>query len=299
MSQTGQSSGSPLPALPTRTTDAHKNACGRVLVIAGSPGMTGAGVLASRAALRSGAGLVTWALPQSLSCWADFIAPEFMTLGMPETAQRNIGLAAREHLLEAAREANAVILGPGLSVAGETGELMRLLIPEISQPLLLDAGALRALGEEQRLLTLRRAPTVLTPHPGEMAELCGKTTSEIQQARRDTAREYAAATQTILLLKGAGSVISDGKTEFVNSTGNPGMATAGAGDVLCGVIAALLAQGLSAFDAARLGAYLHGRAGDLACEEKGVHGLLAGDIIEALPAAFLEYARTGGMTGEI
>lgn len=282
-----------LPALPARPTDAHKGACGRVLVIAGSPGMTGAGALAGKAALRSGAGLVTWALPYSLSGPADLLCYEIMTLGIPETAQKYPAVAAREHLLEAAREANAVVLGPGLPVAGETGELMRLLIPELSAPLVLDAGGLRALGEESRLLTSRPGVTVLTPHPGEMADLAGCTVADVQADRIATATAYAARTGAVLLLKGAGTVVSDGTCAYVNTSGNAGMATAGAGDVLCGVLAALLAQGLAAFDAARLGAYLHGLAGDLARAQKGEYGLIASDIIEALPEAFMQYARSG------
>lgn len=289
----------PLMRLPQRPTNAHKNQCGRVLVIAGSSGMTGAGALAGMAALRSGAGLVTWALPQSLSLAADLLCLELLTLAIPETAQRAPAVAAREHLLEAAREANAVVLGPGLPVAGETGELIRLLIPEIATPLILDAGALRALGNETRLLRDRKAPTILTPHPGEMAELKDGTASEVEEAREEVARDFASATGTILLLKGAGTVVSDGTRTYINETGNPGMATAGSGDVLCGVIAALVAQKLPAYEATCLGAHLHGMAGDLACEETGEYGLIASDLIGALPAAFLRYqAQTEGQSDD-
>lgn len=279
-----------LPPLPSRRPDVHKGACGRVLVIAGSAGMTGAGVLASRAALRAGAGLVTWAIPSSLHLIAEVQTVEVITLPIPETEGHAPGVDAREHLLEAAREVQAVILGPGLPVAGETGELIRLLVPEISAPLLLDAGALAAIGKEYRTIQKRKAPTVVTPHPGEMSYLTGLTVEEIQRDRTGIAVRYAQASGAIVVLKGAGTVISDGKRTEINPTGNPGMATAGSGDVLAGVIAGLLAQGMSPWDAARLGVYLHGLAGDLAREEKGEHGLIASDILEALPRAYLTYA---------
>lgn len=275
--------------LPARARDVHKRGCGTVLVVAGSRGMTGAGALASMAALRSGAGLVTWALPQSLNLVAETMCIEVLTLPLPETPGQALGIAAREHVVEAAQECDAVVLGPGMVSAGETGELMRLLVPEIRVPLVVDAGALRAVGEDRKIFLRRRAPTVVTPHPGEMSALCGLQTAAIQAEREKTASDYARQARVVTLLKGAGTVVSDGAKVFVNPTGNPGMATAGAGDVLAGVVAALLAAGLDVFDAAALGAYLHGMAGDLAVEETGVHGLIAGDILQYLPSAFCAY----------
>lgn len=278
-----------LPELPAREHSAHKNNCGRVLVIAGSGGMCGAGMLAANSALRSGAGIVTWALAQSLSVHADFACPEVIILPIPHTAQHSPALAAREHLLEAAREAQAVIIGPGLPVAGETGELIRLLVPEISSPLLIDAGALRAISGDVQLIAKRTAPTVLTPHPGEMSQLCGLQVSQLQEDRTGTAARYAAESGAVVLLKGPGTVISDGRRVRINTTGNPALATAGSGDVLSGVIAALLAQGLAAFEAACLGAHLHGAAGDIARERGGLHGVIAGDVAACLPGAFMAY----------
>lgn len=279
-----------LPALPVRQPDTHKGRCGHVLVIAGSTGMTGAGALASMAALRAGAGLVTWAVGQRINNIAELLCLEVMTLPVPDAATGAPGVDAREHLLEASCEASAVLLGPGLPVAGETGELIRLLVPEIHAPLVLDAGALMAVGSDRAILRKRRAATVITPHPGEMARMCGTSNDGIQSDRTRAATEFSNASGVITVLKGHGTVITDGTTTAINQTGNPGMATAGAGDVLAGLIAGLLAQGMSAFDAARLGVHLHGLAGDIAAGETGWHGLIASDILATIPEAFLTHA---------
>ncbi len=280
---------SELPELPERNPDSHKGKFGRLLVIAGSFGMLGAGALASRAALRSGAGLVTWAVPLSLSSTAMTYMPELITLPLPETKQKALSVDAREHLLEASMEADAVVLGPGLPVAGESGELMRLLIAEIKAPLLIDAGALRAIASDLRPVASRKNPTVLTPHPGEMAGLTNVSVNEIQADRSKSASELAKKISAVVVLKGNDTVIADGNTCFVNETGNDGMATAGSGDVLCGVIAALIGQKMPVYDAAVAGTYLHGLAGDIAAGVKGRYSLIASDIIEALPEAFNKY----------
>ncbi len=278
-----------LPPLPPRLEDAHKGDCGRVLVIAGSPGMTGAGALASLATLRSGAGLVTWAIPKSLNLNAELLCLEVITLPIPESPGQAPGVDAREYLLEAAMEVQAVIMGPGMPVAGETGELVRLLVPEIRAPLVLDAGGLMAVGTDWNIIGKRKYGVILTPHPGEMARLISKTSADVQKDREGIAAKYAKTTRSVVVLKGAHTVVTDGKRTDINQTGNAGMATAGSGDVLSGVIAGLLAQGLEPFAAARLGVHLHGLAGDLAVKETGPHGLIAGDILAALPRAFLRY----------
>ncbi len=280
-----------LPPLPGRSTDAHKGDCGRVLVVAGSTGMTGAGAMASLAALRSGAGLVTWAVPKSLNMIAELMALEVMTLPVPETQGQAPSVASREYLTEAAHEVNAMVLGPGLPVAGETGELIRLVVPELHAPLVLDAGGLTALDTDWKLLRKRKAASIITPHPGEMARLVNKTVDKVQADREGFAKKYAETAGTVVVLKGANTVVTDGKEVWINPSGNPGMATAGAGDVLAGMLAALVAQGLAAFDAARLGVYLHGKAGDLAAEDLGEHGVIAGDILERVPAAFQAYSK--------
>jgi len=279
-----------LPALPTRSPDAHKGSVGRILVIAGSRGMTGAGALASRGALRSGAGYVTWALPSSLASIAETLCVEAVVLPLPATDVGSVGIEARELLAEASHESDAVVLGPGIAISGETAELIRLLVGELHAPLVLDGGGLTAVGQDSRSLTSRRYATVLTPHPGEMARLSGTRVDAVQADRENMARSMAQRTGSIVLLKGMGTVVTDGERTYVNQTGNPGMATAGAGDVLAGCLAALLGQGMDAFEAAALAAHLHGLAGDQAAEAKGMYGVMAGDILEALPEAFCRYA---------
>ena len=281
---------SELHPLPTRTPDVHKGRCGRILVVAGSAGMTGAGSLASVAAMRAGAGVVLWALPRSLNIVGEGLSREVMTLPVPETPAGAPAMEAREILLEAARETDCVVLGPGMPVAGETGELMRLLIPEIFPPLILDGGALSAIGDDMMIIRKRRGATVITPHPGEMGRLTNRPTAHVQEKRRDFAVKYAKHSGAVVALKGASTIVTDGGGVYENKSGNPGMATAGSGDVLCGVVAALTGQGLPPFEAAKLGVFLHGRAGDLAAGEKGMHGMIASDMIDKLPAAFLEYA---------
>lgn len=283
-----------LPPLPVRPRDAHKGQNGRVVVIAGSLGMTGAGYLASAAALRGGAGVVLWSIPRSLNHIAEAMTAEVMTLPIPDTPSGAPAMEAREILVEAAREADCVVLGPGLPVAGDTGELMRLLIPEIFPTLILDGGALTAIGDDLMIVRKRQNPTIMTPHPGEMGRLIKKTSDTVQQKRREFAIKYAQLSGAVMALKGEGTIVTNAKDTYTNASGNPGMATAGSGDVLAGVIAALVAQGLEPFAAAKLGVYLHGRAGDLAAENKGEHGLIASDLIDRLPAAYLEYSRAKG-----
>ncbi len=278
-----------IPALPFRKPDGHKGDFGRVLVVAGSPGMTGAGALACTAALRSGAGLVTWALPKSLLLVSEILTVETVGIPLPETPLQTPSVDAREIILEAAIEATAVVMGPGLPATGETAELLRLLVPEMHAPLVLDAGGLTALGADWQNIRKRKAPTIVTPHPGEMSRLVNKSTVEIQADRGGFAKKYAKASGAVVVLKGAGTVVTDGERCYVNATGNSGMATAGAGDILAGMIAGLLAQRMSPFEAAQLAVYLHGLAGDLAAKVLGEHSLRASDILDALPQAFLAH----------
>ena len=289
---------SQLSPIPTREADFHKGMAGRVLVIAGSMGMTGAGAMASRACLKSGAGVVLWALPRSLNLVGEALCVEVMTLPIPDTPSGAPAMDAREILVEAARETDCVILGPGLPVAGDTGELMRLLIPEIYPPLIIDGGAFSAIGDDFMIIRKRQSPTIITPHPGEMARITGKTVPEVQARRRDFAVKYAKHSGAVVALKGHATLVTDGKEVYENATGNAGMATAGSGDVLCGAIAALIGQGLHPFAAAKLGVYLHGLAGDLAATETGIHGLMASDIIDNLPNAFVTYSEMREGDGE-
>ncbi len=280
-----------LPPLPSRMPESHKGDYGRVLVIAGSAGMTGAGAMASIASLRSGVGVVLWALPKSLNSVAESMFPEIMTLPIPDTPSGAPAMDAREILVEAARETNCVVLGPGLPVAGDTGELMRLLIPEIFPTLIIDGGAFSAIGTEFMIIRKRQGPTIITPHPGEMGRITGKTGAQVQEKRQDFAVKYAKHSGAIVALKGMGTIVTDGNSVYVNESGNAGMSTAGSGDVLCGVISALVGQGLQPFEATKLGVYLHGLAGDIAAEELGMHGVIASDIASRLPAAFRHYAK--------
>lgn len=280
-----------LSPLPKRPPEFHKGDAGRILVIAGSAGMTGAGGMASLSCMRSGSGSVLWAIPKSLNSIAETLCLEVMTLPIPETNRGAPSMEAREILVEAARENDCVILGPGLPVAGDTGELMRLLIPEIYPPVILDGGAFSAMGADMMIIRKRQSPTIITPHPGEMARITGKTIDDIQKKRRDYATKYAKLSGAVVALKGFESIVTDGKEVYVNSSGNPGMATPGSGDVLTGVVAALVGQGLSPLEAAKLGVYLHGLAGDLAAKEKGQHGVIATDMINKLPDAFLLFSQ--------
>ena len=278
--------------LPARDPRAHKGSVGRVLVVGGSTGLTGAVALAARAALRSGAGYVQAAIPRSLNDVLEVKLTEEMTLAMPETPERTLALAALEPLLARAGEADVVALGSGLSRHREAAELARRVVAECDRPLVIDADGLNAFEGHTESLARAQGPRVLTPHLGEMRRLTGIDAETLEANRIDLTREWARRWRAVVVLKGAPTVVAsaDGHTT-VNPTGNPGMATAGMGDVLTGGIAALIAQGLGPYDAARLGVYLHGMAGDLVASEKGQQGMVAGDVAEAMPRALMTLSR--------
>jgi len=271
---------------PPRDADAHKGRFGHLLVVAGSRGKTGAAVLAARAALRSGVGLCTIATPASQQPIVAAQAPEYMTEALPETAAGSLALAARERVLELAHRMDAVALGPGLSLHPETQELARALVAEVERPLIADADALSALAGHLDLLRRALGPRALTPHPGEMARMLGATIEAVQSDRIEITRSFARDHHVGLALKGAGTAIGgpDGRVA-INPTGNPGMAKGGSGDVLTGIVGALLARGLDPVAALEAGCYLHGLAGDLSAAERGEIAMIAGDIVETLPAA--------------
>jgi NAD(P)H-hydrate epimerase len=273
------------PLIHDRKPDSHKGLYGRVLVIGGSRGKVGAPALSARAALRSGAGLVTIAPP--VSCWqvAAGFTPEAMTEPLPETADGTVAEEALERVLGFG--ATVIAVGPGLGRSPSTTAFVRRLVARSRVPLVLDADALNALAGHADLLRSRIASDVIvTPHPGEMARLVGRTVADVQKSRLDVARSFATSHQVYVVLKGHRTVIATpGGDAFINSTGNPGMATAGTGDVLTGVIAAWLASGQPAREAAMLGVFLHGAAGDLAAARQGHIGLIAGDVIDHLGAA--------------
>ncbi|HKB25840.1 MAG TPA: NAD(P)H-hydrate dehydratase [Methylomirabilota bacterium] len=272
---------------PRRPRDAHKGTYGHLLIVAGSIGKTGAAALAAMAALRSGAGLVTVATPASQQPVVASLLLEAMTEPLPETAARTLALKAREVVAELAAGRDAVALGPGIGLDEETRQAARALVQELPKPMAVDADALSALAGHLDALRGAPAQRCLTPHPGELARLLGVTVAEVQRDRITAAREFATRHNVHLVLKGAGSVIGhpDGRV-VVNPTGNPGLASGGTGDVLTGMLGALLARGLAAGDALEGAVYLHGLAGDLAAERMGEESLVAGDVIDALPAVF-------------
>jgi NAD(P)H-hydrate epimerase len=272
--------------LPPRPAAGHKGTFGHVLVIAGSRGKSGAAALAAEGAARAGAGLVTIACPASI---ADVLAAkctEVMTAPVPDTAEESFGASAETLLLQLARERDVVALGPGLGTRRETQDLVRRLVGSLDLPLVLDADGLNAVAEQPSLLKGRRAPSILTPHPGEAARLLGRTAAEVNRDRVAAARFLAGQTGAVVVLKGAATVVASPEGRIVvNATGGPVLGTGGTGDVLTGIVAGLLAQGMAPVLAASLGAYLHGFAGDRLAARAGPSGVLAGEIARELPRA--------------
>jgi len=276
-----------LAELPARREDTHKGDFGLALITGGSRGMTGAVALAGMAALRGGAGLVRLAVPDVCLDVVAALEPSYMTVPLPCDAAGRMTAAAAERIIELARPAAAVALGPGMGRSAELDRLVGRLYHQIAQPMVVDADALNALAGEPDLLCTGGGPRILTPHPGEFARLTGKKLDG--QQRQSAAVQLARRCGIVLVLKGHRTLITDGERRALNTTGNPGMATGGSGDVLTGLIAALVCQGLEPFDAARLGAHLHGLAGDIAADELGQVSMIAGDLVDFLPDAFGEY----------
>jgi len=274
-----------LPRLAPRAPDSHKGTFGRVLVVAGSRGMIGAACLATEAVLRSGAGLVLLACPASVQPLAAVKLTCAMTWPLPENADGALSEEGQKDILTLADRYDVVAIGPGLTQSPETMKLLFSTIPRLGKPLVVDADAINILAKDLTVLQRGGRTSILTPHPGEMSRLTRKSIDDLQKNREEIAGDFAKKHRVVLLLKGHRSVITDGARLAVNETGNPGMATAGSGDVLTGVVAGLLAQRLSPFDAARLAAHLHGLAGDIAAKEVGPVGMLASDILDRLPKA--------------
>jgi len=278
-----------IPKLKPRAADAHKGDFGKVLIIAGSFGMSGAAALAGRAALRAGAGLVRVATPKSVLPIVASIEPSFTTIALAEDNCGRISEKATNIILNAVSENDTVAFGPGVGVSGALQAILQTLIQQKDLRLLIDADGLNNLTALRGWPGKLKARLILTPHPGEMKRLwSGLFREPLPAERQEQAGQLAQRTETIIALKGAGTVVTDGKKIYVNKTGNPGMATAGSGDVLTGVIAALMGQGLSDFDAAVLGVYIHGLAGDIAAEKVGQVSLIATDIINSLGDAFMK-----------
>lgn len=276
-----------MPALARRPSDSNKGMYGNVLVIAGGRGMAGAAALVGASALRSGAGLVRVACAAEVQPTVASFEPSYMTYPLANDEDGLIRFEpAREALARLLERVDVLAIGPGLGQSEAIRELVHWVIEEVKVPTVLDADALNALAGQTSLLADLRRPVVLTPHPGEFARLTGRTIDEIQADREGHAVALAQAGNLVVVLKGVNSVITDGKRIAINHTGNPGMATGGAGDVLTGVIAALIGQKLPAFEAAQLGVHAHGLAGDIARDQNGEIGLIAGDIVDSLPDAF-------------
>ncbi len=280
--------------LPPISPVAHKGSRGRVLVVAGSRGYTGAATLTSLACLRSGAGLVWLACPESLNNIYEVKLTEVITLPVPEAEGGRFCRQSLSLLLQQLNQVNALAIGPGLTATEEPASLLAELLPVVRIPTVLDADGLNLLAQHPDWHLPPEC--ILTPHPGELSRLMGLNVSEIQENRLQSALDAARRFQRVVLLKGARSVIATPEGEiYINPTGNPGLASAGTGDVLTGVIAGLLARGVSVVGAAQLGAYLHGLSADLIAQEMGTEGMIASDVLNHLPKA-LFHLRQGGST---
>jgi ADP-dependent NAD(P)H-hydrate dehydratase len=278
-----------IPKLKPRKPDAHKGDFGKVCIIGGCMGMSGAVALAGRAALRSGAGLVRVAVPESVLPIVASIEPSYTTIPLPEDNTGRISAKAINAILDAVNDNDCLAFGPGIGTSGALRSILETLIKQERLRLLIDADGLNNLSVINDWPDKLKANLVLTPHPGEIKRLWKECFREqLPSDRRDQASKLAKRTKTVVVLKGVGTVVNDGQKVYVNKTGNPGMATAGSGDVLTGVITALMGQGLSNFDAAVLGVHIHGLAGDIAAEKLGQVSLIATDIIDFLPNAFLK-----------
>lgn len=291
--------------IPKRQKYSHKGNYGHVLVVAGSKGKTGAALMVAKACLRSGAGLVTIGTPASLIDVFQSRVIEEMTLPLPDKDDGTLSEKASNMILDFLNEkADILAIGPGIGVSSDTQKLIKILIKNSTKPLVIDADGINALEGTKNILKEAKIPIILTPHPGEMARLLSplhpplgkggqrggnysELRNKIEQDRINTALSFSKETGTYLILKGVPTIIAgpDGRA-FINSTGNPGMATAGTGDVLTGMISGFLGQGLNPLEASILGVYMHGLAGDIAADEKGEYSLIATDIIDKIPAAF-------------
>lgn len=277
-----------VPVLPRRQADSHKGHYGSVLIVAGGRGMAGAAGLCGAACLRSGAGLVRVASAAEVQPTVATFEPSYMTYPLENDEEGLVRFEpARLALTRLLEKADVLAVGPGLGQSNDLRRLVRWIVEEVEVPTVLDADALNALVGQTALLRQLRRPLVLTPHPGEFGRLAGLSVAEVQADRERLAPEFARQSdRLVVVLKGAGTVVTDGRRLYVNETGNPGMASGGVGDVLTGVVAALLGQRLPAFEAAQLAVYVHGLAGDLAREHSGEIGMIAGDLVDSLADAF-------------
>jgi NAD(P)H-hydrate epimerase len=280
--------------LPSRPRYSHKGQYGHVLIVAGSRGKTGAAFMAAKACLMSGAGLVTLGVPESLMEVFQTRVTEEMCLPLPDSGDGTLSSKAIDPIMGfLENSADALAIGPGIGVSNETKALVQKLAATVKVPTIMDADALNCLDKKPGAPKKAKAPLVLTPHPGEFAHMSGLKIEDVETNRIEAAIAFSRKSGAILVLKGVPTVVAEPDGEiFINTTGNPSMAKAGTGDVLTGMVASFIGQGLSPLDAARLGVYVHGMAGDLAASEFGLHSVLASDIIGAIPEAFKSLRRS-------
>jgi ADP-dependent NAD(P)H-hydrate dehydratase len=278
-----------LPVLPPRAADSNKGSFGRVLIVAGSRGMSGAAVLCASSALRGGAGLVKLAVPEGILPLVAVANPCYLTAPLPQDGNGQLADGAAAELLSLAQTNDVLALGPGLGRSPAITSLVSSLLAQVQIPIVLDADGLNALQQHTERLEGRSAPLVLTPHPGEFARLLDSDVANVQSQRQELALRFAAEHGVVLVLKGHGTIVTDGRRVYRNTTGNPGMATGGTGDVLTGLIAALIGQKLDAFAAAQLGVHIHGLAGDMARDDLGEISLIASDLLDYLPRALRSF----------
>jgi NAD(P)H-hydrate epimerase len=276
-----------IPHLESRRAESHKGDFGKVCIVAGSVGFSGAAALAGKSALRSGSGLVRVAVPKSVLPIVASFDPCYTTIPLAEDSAGKISAKAADAILNSIEENDIIAFGPGIGISSGIKSILENLVRLEKLRLVIDADGLNNLAMLKDWQKINKANLILTPHPGEMKRLwSGLFRDLMPDDRQKIATEFAKETNTTVVLKGHQTVVADNEKFYVNTTGNPGMATAGSGDVLTGVITSLCGQQMNNFDAAVLGVYIHGLAGDLAAKEKGFVGLIATDIIDYLPAAF-------------
>lgn len=277
----------PVPKIPDRPESGHKGTFGKVLIIGGSVGMSGAVCLSSVSVLRSGSGMVTAAVPQSIQMIVAIFEPCVMTIGLESDLSGRLVSQSRERIEELLAEMDAVAIGPGLGQSDAAAELVAMVLEICQVPLVLDADALNVAATHRLLAKRNReTPCVITPHPGEFSRLTGKPISDDDEARTEMSVEFAKSYGLTVVLKGPRTIVTNGDRLFINTTGNSGMATAGSGDVLTGIVASLLGQKMNPFEAAAAAVNAHGRAGNLLASDLGECGMIASDLLLALPKAW-------------
>ncbi len=282
-----------IPPPPARPRESHKGTYGSALIVAGSTGMSGAAILSGLGALRSGAGLVFLVVPDAIQAIVAASEPSYLTIGLPSDAAGRIAGDAANVLKQVLTGKTAVAIGPGLGQSEPLQSLVADLYATCELPLVIDADGLNLLAKSGMDLSRKSGVRILTPHPGEFARLVGRSSNEVQEQREALATEFASRHQIVLVLKGHGTIVTDGDRNAINQTGNSGMSTGGTGDVLTGLIVGLLAQGMPAYEAARLGVHLHGLAGDLAALQHSESGLIASDLPRFLGEAWRQFLGHG------